>query len=143
MLDFLVEVCYNYRDLAILSKSCFSSSFKEVLMMKVTVNGKRITVPGGGGSISIVNGEVFVDGQRYTENEETKQVNIIIEGSCGSIQVDACDRVEVKGDVRGNLEVNGSVTIHGNARENVRSGGSVRCGNVGGSINAGGGVYHS
>lgn len=50
-----------------------------------------------------------------------KQVNIVIEGGCDSLQVDSCDRVEVKGNVRGVL----------------KAGGSVNCGNISGFVYAG------
>lgn len=105
----------------------------------VRVNGKRIDIPNGY-SVSIINGDVFVDGRRYTENENLKQVNIVIEGGCDSLQVDSCDQVEVKGDVRGVLKAGGNVIVHGNAHNKVDAGGSIHCGDVGGDVDAGGSV---
>ncbi|MBR0488197.1 hypothetical protein IJJ39_00765 [Candidatus Saccharibacteria bacterium] len=105
----------------------------------VRVNGKRINIPNGH-SVSIINGDVFVDGRRYTENENLKQVNIVIEGSCDSLRVYSCNQVEVKGDVRGVLEAGGSVIVHGNAHNKVDAGGDIHCGDVGGDVDAGGSV---
>lgn len=105
----------------------------------VRVNGKRINIPNGH-SVSIINGDVFVDGRRYTENENLKQVNIVIEGGCDSLQVDSCDQVEVKGDVRGVLKAGGAVVVHGNALNKVDAGGSIHCGDVSGDVDAGGSV---
>ena len=103
----------------------------------VRVNGKRIDIPNGH-SVNIINGDVFVDGRRYIENENLKQVNIVIEGGCDSLQVDSCDRVEVKGDVRGVLKAGGGVIVYGNAHNKVDAGGSIQCGDVGGDVDAGG-----
>ncbi|MBR2709950.1 hypothetical protein IKE72_02635 [Candidatus Saccharibacteria bacterium] len=108
-------------------------------MNVISINGKRIDIPNGN-SVSIINGDVFVDGRRYTENESLKQVNIVIEGGCDSLQVDSCDRVEVKGDVRGVLKAGGAVIVHGNALNMVDAGGSVNCGDVSGDVDAGGSV---
>lgn len=108
-------------------------------MNVISVNGKRISIPNGH-SVSIINGDVFVDGRRYTDNENLKQVNIVIEGGCDSLQVDSCDRVEVKGDVRGVLKAGGAVIVHGNALNKVDAGGSVTCGDVSGNVDAGGSV---
>ncbi|MBR3319197.1 hypothetical protein IKG06_01670 [Candidatus Saccharibacteria bacterium] len=108
-------------------------------MNDITVNGKSVSVPDGH-SVCIMNGEVLVDGRRYTENESLKQINITIEGGCESLQVDHCDRVEVKGDVRGSLNTGGSVTVHGNVGNDVDAGGSVTCGNVSGNVDAKGSV---
>lgn len=108
-------------------------------MNVISVNGKRINIPNGR-SVSIINGNVFVDGRRYTENENLKQVNIVIEDGCESLQVDSCDQVEVKGDVRGVLKAGGAVVIHGNALNKVNAGGSVHCGDVSGDVDAGGSV---
>ena len=107
-------------------------------MNKITVNGRSIIVPNG--QISVINGDVFVNGQRYTDNENLKQVNIVIEGGCDSLQVDCCDRVEVKGDVRSVLESGGSVTVQGGVFNKINAGGSVTCGDVSGNIDAGGSV---
>lgn len=108
-------------------------------MNVISVNGKRINIPNGR-SVSVINGDVFVDGRRCTENDNLKQVNIVIEGSCDSLQVDSCDQVEVKGDVRGVLKAGGTVVVHGNVLNKVDAGGNIHCGNVSGDVDAGGSV---
>ena len=107
-------------------------------MNQITINGKLINVPNG--SVVISNGEVYVNGQRYTDNTDDKTINIVIEGNCESLKVDHCQQVEVKGDVRGTVDAGGAVVVHGNVLKNVDAGGSVNCGDVGGDVDAGGNV---
>lgn len=94
-------------------------------MGSITVNGRRIDVPSGR-FINIINGDIFVNGQRCTENGDLKQIDIVIEGDFDLLQVGSCDRIDVKGDVHGDIS----------------AGGNVNCGNVTGSITAGGSVTH-
>ena len=109
-------------------------------MGTITINGKCISISDGH-SISIINGDVFVDGRRQTESTSLKQVNIVIEGNCEALSVDSCDSVEVKGDVRGELKVGGSVTVHGSVHSSVKASGSVKCGgDIVGNVNACGNV---
>ncbi len=107
-------------------------------MNQITINGKTINIPSG--SICITNGEVYVNGQRYTDNTDDKQINIVIEGNCESLKVDHCLQVEVKGDVHGMVDAGGAVIVHGNVQKDVDAGGSVTCGDVGGDVDAGGSV---
>ena len=107
--------------------------------MVLVVNGKTINVPNGS-SVSVVNGGVFVDGHRYTnEDMNLEQLNIVINGDCGSIQVDSCSKIEVKGNV-GDIATKGAVDVHGDVDGDIDAGGSVCCGDVGGDIDAGGSV---
>lgn len=105
----------------------------------IIVNGKRINVPNGH-SVSIINGDVIVDGKSYTDNKDLKEINIVIEGDCGSLKVDSCNRVEVGRDVAGDIRAGGSVVVHGAVQKNIDAGGSVTCANVGGDVDAGGSV---
>ena len=109
-------------------------------MNSIKINGKRISVPDGH-SLSIINGVVFVDGKRYSEDEDVKQVNIVIEGSCGSLKVDNCEHIEVHGDVNGTVDTGGAVTVKGSVGGDVDAGGSVSCGDVDGDVDAGGAVH--
>lgn len=123
-------------------------------MPTVTINGNTITVPGGC-SVSVVNGEVFVNGARYAPDLASRELRVIVEGSVHELRVDR-GSVEVRGDVTGMVECGGSATVGGvvndvdaggsvNCRTvgmNVKAGGSVNCGNVGGKVSAGGSVRH-
>lgn len=110
-------------------------------MGTVSVNGVTINVPDGA-SVSIINGDVVIDGKPYKGMEKVKpEESIFIEGDFyGNIQTSRS--VEVKGNVSGNVDANGSVTCK-NVTGNVDANGSVTCGNVGGDVDAGGSVRMS
>lgn len=112
------------------SKNKFGSSYSQV-----TVNGKTIKVQGN--NITVLNDRIIVDGKRLDESMDFKNITIVVEGNCNSL--DACGDVEVKGDC-GRVDCNGSCHIEGNVLGNVGASGSVTCGNVGGDIDASGSV---
>lgn len=105
--------------------NCISSSGNT---SRVTVNGRTIVV--NGGSISVVNGRVFVDGKEYTDNDIFKKgysiQNVTIEGCVGS--VDCGGSVTVKGNVDGDIDCGGSVSISGEHKGSIDCGGSVKIG---------------
>ena len=70
-------------------------------------------------SISINNGVITINGKRVDTGNE-KQINITIEGDCGSIDADSCSTIEVKGKV-----TYGVKTMSGD----------VKCGDVDGGVN--------
>jgi hypothetical protein len=86
----------------------------EILTMsKITINGN--TYDYNGGSISIINNKVFVNGERVGLNEENDKIN----GDCGDISSQV------------------SVHVTGNVNGNVTCGTVCKCGDVKGDINAG------
>lgn len=85
-------------------------------MNKVTINGKTYS---SNGNISIINGNVVIDGAKVDTAENVLQIEVI--GTLNNLTTDlnvCCDNVA--GD--------------------VKAGGSVNCDNVGGSVSAGGSV---
>jgi hypothetical protein len=117
-------------------------------MGNITING----VTYQGNNISVINGDVFIDGKSQTKIE--KEVVIHIEGTVLNLQ---SDRSIVCGSIGGNATAGGSIdcnSIDGNATANgsincddiggdVKAGGSVNCENVGGSVSAGGSINRS
>lgn len=115
-----------------------------------TVNGKTYR----GQNVSIINDEVFVDGQRVEGSDEGRIVRVVIEGDVSLVECDAS--VEVRGNVEGDVRAGGSVNckavggdVHATSNVNckavvgsVRAGGNVNCKAVGGSVHAGGNVSH-
>lgn len=82
-------------------------------MNSVTINGNTITASG---SIVVSNGKIIVNGKDVTPN--AREISIQITGNVERLEVDACQKLSVSGDV-GSLKTKS---------------GDVDCGNVGGSI---------
>lgn len=85
-------------------------------MNTIIINGRQISVTGR--NISVINDKVIVDGV------------IVEEGLSGHVEI------SFVGDLA-TLKTNGSATIEGNVMGNVDAGGSVNCGDVKGSVDAG------
>ena len=101
----------------------------------IQFNGKVIKIPSGK-SISIINGQIFVDGVLYTDGDFDKRTILVIDGTITNLK---CDQsVSVNGDV-GSIESLGSVGCD-NVKGNINSKGSVNCDAVTGSVYAGGSV---
>ncbi len=114
--------------------------FNNIFNNVQVVNGVKINVPKGA-TISIKNGEVYINGTKY-EGEGLKgkeAVNIIVEGEVNS--VDCLGSVTVNGQVCGSIDCGGSVTISGDMEGDIDCGGSVLVkGKHSGRIDAGGSV---
>ena len=99
----------------------------------LTKNGRRVII--GGGTITIVNGKVTVDGKPIsefeTENGDEKVVNITIEGSVEHLEVEYCDSIKITGDCKRVKTNNGDIEIGGDVNGDVHTNmGSITCGNV-------------
>ncbi len=109
-------------------------------MNTINVNGKTFHVPNAR-SISVVNDKIYVDGKLFnTEEDDSKKINIVIDGNVDSISVESCDKIEIIGDVNCHLEAGGSVTVGGSVYKDVQAGGSLKCGDIGGNVNCMGSV---
>lgn len=96
----------------------------------ITVNNKSYV----GQQISISGNNVTIDGKRVILDENDKIINITVDASIESLNVDNCDTINVRGNV-GTLETkNGNVSC-GDVSRNVESkNGNIRCGSVGGNV---------
>lgn len=101
-------------------------------MNTITING--VTIQTNSKDISIVNGQVKIDGQTVTEID--KKVKIVWEGDLASLTTDMS--VECN-NIKGDVNAGGSINCD-NVGGTVIAGGSVNCDKVGGDIRAGGSV---
>lgn len=118
-------------------------------MNSITINGNKISVVGN--NVSIANGKVFIDGKEQG-SEDSKVINISIEGDVGNLDVDYCQKIDISGSVKKATTQSGDISVSGNVSEGVNStsgdieidgdvegdiktvSGDVRCGSVGGSV---------
>lgn len=122
-------------------------------MAKVEINGYSFS----GDNVMIVGRHVYVDGQKVETHLVAGQQELdikVTEGllkelkaggsvECGEVtgNVDAGGSISVTGNVGGNADAGGSIDISGNVQGTVDAGGSVRVGgSVSGDIDAGGSV---
>lgn len=85
-------------------------------MATIRINGTTIVTEGS--NISVVNGSVTVDGKRL-DIKDMPVINIAVEGDLKEINADACNRIEVKGNVTGSVKT---------------MSGDVDCGDIGGNV---------
>lgn len=102
----------------------------------ITTNGKTVTVEGQR-NISVINGNIIVDGKRIDVGEIGAGHEVTITGNCGSIKCDG--NVTVEGSVYGNIDCGGSCKC-GDVSGDIDAGGSVQGSSYGGNIDAGGSV---
>lgn len=95
----------------------------------ITINNKTYS----GNNIVITNGKVIINGKDVTP--DGKEINIKVEGNITDLKVDACNKVQITGDVSLVQTKSGDVDISGNVNGSVQTmSGDVDCGNVGGSV---------
>lgn len=97
----------------------------------VVINGVTIT---GGCNVTIRNGKVIVDGIDVTPY--SKEIDITVNGNVEKLEVDACSKISVTGDV-GNIKTqSGDIDVRGAISGNVHTmSGDVDCGGpIGGSV---------
>jgi cytoskeletal protein CcmA (bactofilin family) len=101
-------------------------------MSSILINGRVFA----GKNLRIVNGKIFVDGNEAACNE--KVITIVVEGSAESVKVDACEKVTVNGDVKGNVSsMSGDIEVKGSVSGNASSmSGDVVAGRALGSISS-------
>lgn len=101
-------------------------------MSTVIVNGVVIQTSGRG-NVTVRGSRIIVDGKDVTP--DSKEINIVVNGNIEKVEVDACDRISVTGDV-GNIHAqSGDVDVTGNVTGSVQTmSGDVDCGNISGSV---------
>ena len=107
----------------------------------VTINGKTYK----GNNVSVINNEVFIDGKRADQTEDTKVINITIDGKVETLDVDYCDKLEITGDCGNVSSKNGNIQVKGNVSGDVTNkNGNIVCRDVGGDAETkNGDVIHS
>jgi hypothetical protein len=98
-------------------------------MSTISINGNTYS----GNSIVVINGKVIVNGNDVTP--DSKEINIKVDGNINKLEVDACNKVEITGDVSSIKTQSGDVEITGNVTGSIQTmSGDVDCGTVEGSI---------
>ena len=107
-------------------------------MNRITINGR--TYNNLGGNVSIINGDVFVDGKLIeTENETGRNIKIEVIGNID--EVVGVDSLIVKGNLNRLVKVDGSIQVEGEVSGNVTCGGScIVNGEIKGDVKANGSV---
>lgn len=95
----------------------------------VTINGVSFSA---GRNISISNGRVIIDGKDVTP--DGKEIRIEVQGNIESLSVDACNVIEVSGNIGDASTQSGDIKC-GDVLGSVNTmSGDVRCGSVGGNV---------
>ena len=95
----------------------------------IIINGNNYS----GNNVIISNGKVIIDGKDVTP--DSKNIEIKVDGNIEQLSVDACNKVEITGNVSNVKTKSGDVDISGDVSGSIQTmSGDVDCGNVGGSI---------
>ncbi len=79
-------------------------------------------------------GKVTIDG-KLVSFEDSKEINITVQGDIEQLQVECCNKVSVTGNATNINTKSGDVEVSGNVNGNIQTmSGDVQCGNVGGNI---------
>lgn len=96
----------------------------------ITINGQTFY----GDNVTIKNGKVIVDGKDYTP-ADSKTISISIQGDLKDLNVDACNKVDIKGNVVNAKTVSGDLEISGDIAGNASTvSGDIKCGNIKGNV---------
>ena len=98
-------------------------------MNSITINGVRIEVQGSASNISI---------RSVVKTGLSGEVRVVWDGPLASLDCDGS--AVIHGTVAGSINAGSGVTVTGDVHGNVKTGYSVLCQKVGGSIQAGGSV---
>lgn len=103
-------------------------------MTKIIRNGNCTSISNGG-TISIINGKVLVDGkpldQFNVSDVNEKEINITIQGEVDHIDIDYCNRITVNSNVKRVKTNQGDIDITGDVDGDVHTNmGDVTCGNI-------------
>lgn len=109
-------------------------------MGTITINGKSYT----GNNIKVTNNVVFIDGKQV-DVEESKTINIKVEGNVNELHVDTCNLITIDGNVNTLSTVSGDVNVSADIKNNVSTvSGDVSCYNIAGNVKTvSGDVYRS
>ena len=98
-------------------------------MGTITINGNTYS----GNSVVVTNGKVIINGKDVTP--DSKEINISVNGDVSELNVDACNKILIHGNVKDISTKSGDVDVTGDVSGNVNTmSGDVDCQNVGGSI---------
>jgi len=97
----------------------------------IIINGKKYT----GNNLSISNNEVFIDGKRMEDDEDSKSITIQVEGNIETITADYCDSMSITGTCGNVTSKNGNIDVIGDVLNDVTTkNGNIHCGHVAGDV---------
>ena len=82
----------------------------------IIINGKSYS----GSNLTISNNKVIIDGV-VVGDDDSKIINIKVEGNINSLIVDNCNKLEIVGDCHNVSSKNGNISIKGNVENNVEN----------------------
>jgi len=98
--------------------------------MPVIINGATFN----GSTLNISGGRVIVNGKDVTPTD-TKEINITINGNVDELEVDACSKISITGDVGNIKTVIGNVDVKGTVNGSIHTvNGNVNCGPISGNV---------
>jgi hypothetical protein len=107
---------------------------------RIVINGK-VVYAGNATSVSVVNGEVMVNGKKQ-DMPDVKEINIEIHRNITALAADAVGEVVVNGTVQ-DVKVSAGNVQCGDVHGDVKAmSGNVTCGNVGGNVSTMTGNIH-
>ena len=110
-------------------------------MNQVIVNGvviSSVNMSSNNSSIVMTNGKIIVNGVDVTP--DAKEINVTVTGDVNNLEVGACNKVKITGNVRSVNSGSGDIEINGSVGGDIRTGsGDVHCGNVEGNVRTGSG----
>lgn len=90
------------------------------------------------GNVSIINGQIFVDGKYINSENISNKATVIINIEGTVEKIENADEVNVTGSVNGNIICKNFVTIAGDCHGNIKSGNNTNVsGNCRGSVISG------
>jgi len=101
-------------------------------MAQIIINNGKVV---SGRNISITNGKITVDGKRIDVDENDKVINISVQGDVESINVDACEKVEITGNAKTVKTTSGDVLCQDVQGNVTTTSGDIDCNDVAGSVN--------
>lgn len=98
-------------------------------MSIITINGNTFS----GSNIIVTNGKVLINGKDVTP--DSKEINISVVGNIEQLKVDACNKVNVEGNVKSISTQSGDVEVSGDVDGSISTmSGDIDCGHVKGSV---------
>ena len=99
-------------------------------MSTIRINNKSFS----GNNIVVSNNKVYIDGKLQEQDGNERNISIVVEGNISTLQVDVCDKIEIKGEV-GSVKTSSGDVDCGNVKGRVHTmSGDVMCDDVYGGI---------
>lgn len=96
----------------------------------ISVNGKSYV----GNNVTVAGNKVYIDG-KLSDDEDSKEITIIVDGNIDKLDVDVADFIRVNGNVNSVKTISGDVEVYGDCSGNVKTmSGDVECKSIAGDV---------